>query len=118
MLDPVYSNLTNSANDLYQYGDLVVEIICVGSITQADAVSACQNYSNNIPVPNVGQRITVSGPYVLDTDHYDWAEIHPVYSLTVSGSSVGATVNVEETCSSRILAARRVVGWDHHQGHS
>jgi len=96
MLDPAYSNLTNSANDLYQYGDLVVEIICVGQITQADAVSACQNYSNNIPVPNVGQRITVSGPYVLDTDHYNWAEIHPVYSLTVSGASVGATVNVEE----------------------
>jgi hypothetical protein len=96
MLDAAYGNLTNSANDLYQYGDLVVEIICVGQITQTDAVSACQNYSNNIPVPNVGQRITVSGPYVLDTDHYNWAEIHPVYSLTVSGASVGATVNVEE----------------------
>jgi hypothetical protein len=96
MLDPAYSNLTNSANDLYQNGDLVVEIICVGPIIQADAVSACQNYSNNIPVPNVGQRIIVSGPYVLDTDHYSWAEIHPVYSLTISGASVGATVNVEE----------------------
>src|SRR6267378_2651153 len=28
-LDQAYSNLTNSANDQYQYGDLVVEIICV-----------------------------------------------------------------------------------------
>ncbi len=27
-LDPAYSNLTNSANDQYQYGDLVVEVIC------------------------------------------------------------------------------------------
>src|SRR6267143_5787133 len=29
ILDQAYSNLTNSANDQYQYGDLVVEIICV-----------------------------------------------------------------------------------------
>ena len=24
------------------------------------------------------------GPYVLDTDHYDWAEVHLVYTLTIS----------------------------------
>lgn len=47
-LDSKYSNLTNSANDQYQYGDLVVEIICALPITQSDAVSACQNYTNNI----------------------------------------------------------------------
>ena len=28
--------------------------------------------------------ITVTGPYVLDMDHYGWAEIHPVYTLTIS----------------------------------
>lgn len=83
-LDPAYDNLTNKANDQYQNGDLVVEIICVLSITQPDAVSACQNYTNNIPVPAVSQHVLVSGPYVLDTDHYYWAEIHPVYSLRIS----------------------------------
>jgi hypothetical protein len=95
-MDSAYSNLTNSANDQYQYGNLVVEIICVGQVTQADAVSACQDYTNNIPVPNVGMHISVSGPYVLDTEHYDWAEIHPVYALTITGASIGATVNIEE----------------------
>ena len=42
-LDSQYSSLTNTGNDHYQYGDLVVEIICALPITQSDAVSACQN---------------------------------------------------------------------------
>ena len=83
-LDSQYSNLTNSANDQYQYGDLVVEIICALPITQSDAVSSCQNYTNNITMPSVNDHIIVTGPYVLDTNHYNWAEIHPVYTLTIS----------------------------------
>ena len=82
-LDQPFSNLTNSANDQYQYGDLVVEIICVNQPSQTDAIPSCQNYTNQIPVPSVGQHITITGPYVLDTDHYNWAEIHPVYSLVI-----------------------------------
>ena len=82
-LDQAYSNLTNSANDQYQYGDLVVEIICVNPPSQTDAIPACQGYTNQIPVTSAGQHITITGPYVLDTDHYNWAEIHPVYSLVI-----------------------------------
>jgi len=83
ILDQAYSNLTNSANDQYQYGDLVVEIICVTQPTQTDAIPACQNYTNQIPVPSAGQHITITGPYVLDAGHSYWAEIHPVYSLVI-----------------------------------
>src|SRR5437660_12137319 len=83
-LDSQYTNLTNNANDQYQYGDLVVEIICALPITQSDAVSACQNYTNNIVVPSINDHITLTGPYVLDTDHSNWAEIHPAYTLTIS----------------------------------
>lgn len=82
-LDDQYSNLTNRANDQYQYGDLVVEIICALPITQQDAVSACQGYTNNLTIPSVNDHITVTGPYVLDTDHSNWAEIHPVYTVTI-----------------------------------
>jgi len=83
-LDQAYSNLTNSGNDGYpNFGDLVVEIICVNPPSQTDAIPACQNYTNQIPVPSAGQHITITGPYVLDTDHYNWAEIHPVYSLVI-----------------------------------
>jgi len=83
-LDSQYSNLTNQANVDFQHGWLVVEIICVLPVTQHDAIAACQNYTNTITVPNIGQHITFSGPYVLDADHNYWAEVHPVYSVTVS----------------------------------
>jgi len=82
-LDSQYSNLTNAGNQ-HQYNDLVVEIICALPITQSDAVSACQNYTNNITIPSINDHITVTGPYVLDTNHYNWAEIHPVYTLAIS----------------------------------
>ena len=82
-LDSQYANLTNDANQSYQYGDLVVEIICATTISQQDAVLACEGYTNNITIPSVNDHITVTGPYVLDTNHYNWAEIHPVYSLVI-----------------------------------
>ncbi len=51
LLDNAYANLVNSANDQYQHGDLIVEMICVRPVTQQEAVSACQGYTNQIPVP-------------------------------------------------------------------
>ncbi|HVH14575.1 MAG TPA: PKD domain-containing protein [Candidatus Angelobacter sp.] len=109
-LDAAYSNLTNSANDQYQYGDLVVEIICVYPPIQADAVASCQNYTNPIPVPDVGNHITVTGPYVLDTEHYDWAEIHPVYSLVITASQ-GTTINVTGANLNISYPGGSVYGW-------
>ena len=82
-LDSQYSNLTNAGNQ-HEYNDLVVEIICALRVTQPDAVSACQNYTNRIAIPSINDHITVTGPYVLDTNHYNWAEIHPVYTLAIS----------------------------------
>ena len=82
-LDPASSNWTNSANDQYQYGYLVVEVVCVRTPTQTDAIPACQGYTNQILVPRAGEHITVTGPYVLDRAHHNWAEVHPVYSLVV-----------------------------------
>ena len=81
-LDAPYQNLTNSRNEEAQYGYLILEIICANPISQPDAVEACNDYTNHIPVPNEGQHVVVTGPYVLDSDH-GWMEIHPVYSLTV-----------------------------------
>ena len=84
-LDSQYSKLTNNANDQYQNYDLVVEIICALPVTQpGPAVSACQNYTNNITIPSINHHITVTGPYLLDKSHNNWAEIHPVYTLTIS----------------------------------
>jgi hypothetical protein len=73
-------------NSMNEHGDLLLEEICQGSVTQADAVAACQGVPHNLTVPSVGDRVTVSGSYVLDTSH-GWTEIHPVTSLTVTGSA-------------------------------
>jgi hypothetical protein len=83
-LDPQFSNLINLANVKGQGGDLVVEPICVNPVTQADAISACQNFRQNIEVPQVGTHVEITGSYVLDKEHGKWAEIHPVTSITIT----------------------------------
>jgi hypothetical protein len=80
-LDPQFSDLINSANVNGQFGDLVVEPICVNPVTQPSAISACQNFHQNIDVPPVGTHVEVTGSYVLDKEHGNWAEIHPVTSI-------------------------------------
>jgi hypothetical protein len=79
---PGRANLLNSGNYADTHGDLVVEIICVGVVSQADAETACAGHANLVTVPSVGERIRISGTYVLDADH-GWMEIHPVSQLTV-----------------------------------
>jgi hypothetical protein len=80
-LDSQFSNLINSANIKGQYGDMVVEPICINPVTQADAISACQNFHQNISIPPVGTHVEIIGSYVLDREHGGWAEIHPVTSI-------------------------------------
>ena len=80
-LDPQFSNLINSANIKNQFGDLVVEPICVNRVTQADAISACQNFHQNISIPPIGSHVNITGSYVLDKEHGNWAEIHPVTNI-------------------------------------
>ncbi len=77
------ATLVNSGNVQDEHGDLVLEEICQGTVTQADAASACRGVPHNLTVPAVGDSITVTGPWVLDADH-GWMEIHPVASLTVT----------------------------------
>jgi hypothetical protein len=76
------SNLLNSGNIADTHGDLVVEIICVGAVSQTDARRACAGHINQVQVPSVGERVRISGTYVLDADH-GWMEIHPVSRLSV-----------------------------------
>ena len=82
-------SLVNAVNRADEHGDLVLEEICKGTVTQADAVAACGGLSWKVTVPTVGDVVTVSGSYVLDADH-GWLEIHPVSKLTVTGHAVPA----------------------------
>ncbi len=82
-VDHGYESLLNQANFDYQYGTLVLEIVCVYPTTLADAVSACSGYTNPISIPSVGEHTSVVGQHVTDLTH-EWNEIHPVYSIQVS----------------------------------
>ena len=80
--DAQYSGMLNDYNMQDQKGTLILEIVCAYSyIPQQDAVSACQGYTNQVPIPNIGQHVSVVGQYVTDLDH-GWREIHPVYSVS------------------------------------
>jgi hypothetical protein len=71
-LDSQYANLINAKNTSQQYGDLVVEIIPMDA--------------GKVPVPAVGQHISVTGAYVKDNDH-GWMEIHPAWFINGQGSA-------------------------------
>jgi hypothetical protein len=83
------SGLLNERNISDTHGDLVAEIICVGPSTQADAESACAGHVNHVAVPSPGQRVRISGTYVLDAVH-GWMEIHPVSRLSVLSAAAPA----------------------------
>lgn len=59
--DPKFKYLLNNYNYTLQHGDLVVEVIALDD--------------GKVPIPAVGEHITATGAYVIDTGH-DWTEIH------------------------------------------
>lgn len=81
----VAASLVNQHNVTGEHGDLVVEAICTGTVTQPDAEGACAGFSHPVTVPAPGDRVRITGSYVLDKDH-GWMEIHPVSSIQVLGS--------------------------------
>lgn len=80
-LDPQYAYLLTPANQGVELGDLVVEPICVRSVTQTDAIAICASDPDPLPPPYpvVGGRVWMEGRYVFDLDHAGWAEVHPLY---------------------------------------
>jgi len=109
-LDARYANLVDAANEQYEGGGLVAEIVpadepgCTPG-TAPKPASGTYDYGTctgaDIPRPAVGDRVTVTGPYVLDSVH-GWMEIHPVWKIgeTAQGSSTprpapaGATLRI------------------------
>jgi hypothetical protein len=92
--------LVNAGNVAHQHGWLVVEIVpadkpgcAIGQPPRP--ASGTYDYGTctgaNVATPAIGARVTVTGPYVLDTNH-GWMEVHPAWSViagdtTASGSS-------------------------------
>ena len=75
-LDSYYSKLLNKRNYLTQDSCLVIELICVNE----SVFKKCNNYNNDVWLPEIGDLIEVTGAYVFDKRHR-WMEIHPVYNI-------------------------------------
>lgn len=80
-LDRAYTYLLRPANQGEELGDLVVEPICVKSVTQTDAIDDCAADPDPLqrPYPAVGERVWMEGRYVFDLDHGGWSELHPLF---------------------------------------
>jgi hypothetical protein len=82
LVDSQYSWLINSGDQQYISGHLQSEIIC--SYLNGQVPRECSGYTSHVLVPNEKQHVMMTGPYVKDTNHNNWGEIHPVYSITVT----------------------------------
>jgi hypothetical protein len=77
------ASLVNGRNKQVQHGCLVLEPICKGRVTQADAIQPCAG-TPKIKVPAIGSHVSVVGSFVKDTEgNHGWMEIHPVTRITV-----------------------------------
>ena len=70
-LDPAYRSMLAPAN-AEQNGDLVVEFM--------------PRDDGHLPPPQVGDRVTLVGAWVDDTDHA-WNELHPVWAVRIAGGT-------------------------------
>ena len=81
-LKPEDKSILNLINVVHARGQLVVEIICEHTPDDADDKAACGNYHPQITIPNVGDKVRITGAYVTDRDN-SWNEIHPVTRIEV-----------------------------------
>ena len=79
-LDKGQESLLTERNMKKKEGNLVIEAVCINSITRNKAMGACDGYVNNVQLPAVGDHVKVTGSYVIDS-HNGWAEIHPITSV-------------------------------------
>jgi hypothetical protein len=80
-VDKQFESMLNAKNMANEFGNLVIEPICISPPTQADAIQACKGFSQSFPEIKVGNRVSVTGDYVLDTAH-GHTEIHPISKIT------------------------------------
>ena len=123
-LPPAESNLLDQANVADEHGDLITEIVpadqpgCTPGqqppLPPTAYTSPSYSYGTctgaDIVTPPLGAQVTVTGPYVLDTDH-GWMEIHPVWSITVTGQSASSTTDASPPASASSPAPAPTGAW-------
>jgi hypothetical protein len=80
-VDPQFANLINDGNKAQEDGNLVFELVCHYTVSQADAKPACQGFADHTVIPKVGTHVAIRGTLVTETNHQKWNEIHPVTSI-------------------------------------
>ena len=86
-LDAPYLSLLQPANS-HEQGDLVVEPVCPSLPLQPDALDICVADAHPLTaLPALGQHVWMEGRYVLDGEHGNWAELHPLYRWGVEAPS-------------------------------
>ena len=80
--DPGYESLMNAENHFQARPAMLAEITpdCEGHPADGQAASRCP--LSHLPIPKLGDHISIYGPWVLDTNH-GWNEIHPVDSIAI-----------------------------------
>ena len=114
--DPAYKDLLIPGNYSGENGDLVVEFMA--------------RDGGHLPAPKAGDHVDLVGAYVNDLQH-DWAEIHPVWSVSINGGPVhtsgprygGSSVearsyNAESECATLTGAACKGYGSGSYSGES
>lgn len=81
-LDPDNPAILNFFNVAHGDRKLAVEIVCEHTPTRPAAIPACADFTSQVMVPEVGNRVRVTGAYVTDRDIH-WREIHPVTRIEV-----------------------------------
>jgi hypothetical protein len=82
-VDPQFAALINAGNTSDEDGNLVFEIVCHYTVTQADAKPACSGFTDHTTIPPVGTHVAILGTFVQEKNHQKWNEIHPVSSIKV-----------------------------------
>ncbi len=76
--DGPYTSLLRPGNNSPDaHGHLVVEVPCQGSTTESTPSAACAQFTGTkVDVPNLGAHIVAAAPWVEDTNHSSWGELH------------------------------------------
>jgi hypothetical protein len=82
-LDPPFGSLINDGNTADEGGNLVFEITCHYTVTQADAKPACAGFVDHTKIPPIGSHVAITGSFVTEKNHGKWNEIHPVSIIKV-----------------------------------
>lgn len=76
--DSPYINLVYSPTTFPNW--LNVEETCVGTPLDTTVDPYCSNWTNPLYLPNIGEHVRCTGPWVFDPTH-GWNEIHPVCDM-------------------------------------